>query len=449
MTVMVGLDKPTMYLAAYDKDGTYMGDVNGDWTSEESQPVFNYTGTGAMASYTLDPNASGKGYMVATFENGPSDTTGLITVMGDGPAMLNGYAADRNGDGYVDSFVVYYDKTFNQAGEVTSNTGFSLAGINAINIEKIVKDTAESTVTIYGTNQGPNANTTPDERHFQDSGDPYSLGYDGISDAIQDIYGIKGEKGTILLADQAGPVIAKAIYDDNKTVGEVSDDVLIIYLSEKVDHTSYPVNADSVLEILGLGSFGNNSAIDTSLSTDDIIVVRMGSDGEALVPGEDYVKLDSGIVADNAGNTAAANNQPILVHLPAADELLSEVTNYPNPFKADYNGVFGPSRPVSYDAVKNLWQLQPKKDCTLIKYRLNKKAKVEIAIFSVLGIPVIREAMEAGGLGGSEGYNYFYWNGTNGRGRLVGAGAYILVMKAMADDGTKDKVRRKIGVLRK
>jgi len=79
-------------------------------------------------------------------------------------------------------------------------------------------------------------------------------------------------------------------------------------------------------------------------------------------------------------------------------------------------------------------------------YVLNQDTQVTIQLFDLLGGLVREWVSEAGMPGGQAGTNEIVWDGTNGAGRKVAAGAYLAVLRASAA-GASTRVVRKIGVI--
>ena len=105
--------------------------------------------------------------------------------------------------------------------------------------------------------------------------------------------------------------------------------------------------------------------------------------------------------------------------------LISDVTNYPNPFDSRKGGLEGQ---------------------TQISYHLNQNAPVTVTLFDLLGFRVRRWQFSAGENGGREGVNTFAWDGTNETGRKVSKGGYLAQIEVDLP-GAAVTVIRKIGVI--
>jgi hypothetical protein len=106
-------------------------------------------------------------------------------------------------------------------------------------------------------------------------------------------------------------------------------------------------------------------------------------------------------------------------------ELVSNLTNYPNPFS-------------------------PIKGTTRIEYYLNEPAFVTLEIFDLSGRLVRKEKFSPGQVGGKEGFeNYFVWDGTTDSGVVIQNGVYILRITAKGfKSGDKKNIKRKIAVMK-
>jgi len=106
-------------------------------------------------------------------------------------------------------------------------------------------------------------------------------------------------------------------------------------------------------------------------------------------------------------------------------ELLSKVSNYPNPVDLRKGGVEGR---------------------TVINYTLNDNAEVTITLYDLLGYVVREFKFTSGADGGKLGPNFVIWDGRNGLGGYVSKGGYIVRVKAASPKGSK-VIMRKVGVI--
>ena len=106
-------------------------------------------------------------------------------------------------------------------------------------------------------------------------------------------------------------------------------------------------------------------------------------------------------------------------------EIITDLTNYPNPFDSRKPGMEGQ---------------------TLISYMLAKDAKVSVEVYGLLGHRVRSWEFTAGANGGRQGSNLITWDGTNDAGRKVSKGGYLAQIVIETPETTVTAVR-KIGVI--
>jgi len=107
-------------------------------------------------------------------------------------------------------------------------------------------------------------------------------------------------------------------------------------------------------------------------------------------------------------------------------EIISEVTNYPNPFDSRKGGLEGQ---------------------TIIAYQLVQDARVTVTMYTLLGSKVRTWDFHPTDNGGRQGINTVPWDGTNEAGQKVSKGGYIAQIEVTSADGTHTTVIRKIGVI--
>jgi hypothetical protein len=240
----------------------------------------------------------------------------------------------------------------------------------------------------------------------------------------------------------------KAEYSNGGTDGNPDDDVLTVLLCEDISAASWSawmLAPESVFTFIGAGvRFGTDAQISSHVNS-NMVEIQMGTmagGAVEVIPGVDSVRLVPGRLADRVGNRASTQNAASVIHMQPGASLIMSLASYPNPLQAG-----GPdaSQEVSRNQINSF---QGKLYGGLIKYVVNRDCRVELKIFSNLGQPVLARVMEMYATGGQEGVNYFYWNGSNGKGRFVASGTYILVMKAETGDKAETK-KWKIGVVNK
>lgn len=106
-------------------------------------------------------------------------------------------------------------------------------------------------------------------------------------------------------------------------------------------------------------------------------------------------------------------------------EVISQVTNYPNPFDSRKPGMEGE---------------------TTIAYSLAQDAKVSMVLYDLLGRRVREWTFNPGTMGGRAGSNQILWDGTNEAGQKVSKGGYIAEIQVETPNTTATVIR-KIGVI--
>ncbi|PIP81426.1 MAG: hypothetical protein COR54_20300, partial [Elusimicrobia bacterium CG22_combo_CG10-13_8_21_14_all_63_91] len=128
---------------------------------------------------------------------------------------------------------------------------------------------------------------------------------------------------------------------------------------------------------------------------------------------------------NNAGLRSNWTAESSAVATSVTQEVISAVSNYPNPFDTRKGGPEGR---------------------TVITYTLGADADVEIVIYDLLGYVVKTMSFQPGQQGAKLGPNFVEWDGKNGMGRFVAKGGYIARIKVGSSLGTSTSIR-KIGVI--
>ncbi len=119
-------------------------------------------------------------------------------------------------------------------------------------------------------------------------------------------------------------------------------------------------------------------------------------------------------------------NNGVRISQPAIPvELISNVSNAPNPFDSRMAGNEGATR---------------------IMYTLGQDAPVRITIYDLLGFKVRRWDFWANAEGGRRGENFLLWDGTNEAGQKVAKGGYLAQIEIETSEGVATAIR-KIGVI--
>ncbi len=137
----------------------------------------------------------------------------------------------------------------------------------------------------------------------------------------------------------------------------------------------------------------------------------------AYVPGNPLMKMPG------MNPRAPAPATSSLATLPR--EMISDVSNAPNPFDSRKGGLDGQ---------------------TQISYVLAQDVPVRVTLYDLLGFRVRRWDFSAGQNGGKAGHNQFLWDGTNETGRKVSKGGYLAQIEIETPE-TVVTVIRKIGVI--
>jgi len=106
-------------------------------------------------------------------------------------------------------------------------------------------------------------------------------------------------------------------------------------------------------------------------------------------------------------------------------EVISNLTNYPNPFDSRKSGALGQ---------------------TTLEYQLSVDARVSLVIYDLLGMKVKGWDLNSGDNGARQGMNRILWDGTNEAGQKVSKGGYIAEIQIETPQTTVTAIR-KIGVL--
>ncbi|MBI4056742.1 MAG: hypothetical protein HY399_04255, partial [Elusimicrobia bacterium] len=98
-----------------------------------------------------------------------------------------------------------------------------------------------------------------------------------------------------------------------------------------------------------------------------------------------------------------------------SSEVISQVSNYPNPVDSRKGGPEGQA---------------------VITYVLNSDAEVKITLYDLLGYVVREYTFTSGSQGGRKGPNFVTWDGKNGLGSIVSKGGYIARIQVQAPTGS-------------
>jgi hypothetical protein len=131
---------------------------------------------------------------------------------------------------------------------------------------------------------------------------------------------------------------------------------------------------------------------------------------------------------NNAGTASAWSDISDTVNTGLPTEIITKVSNYPNPVDTRKGGLEGH---------------------TVISYLLASDAQVDITVYDLLGYRVMHWSFPAGSPGGIQGPNQVPpggWDGTNEAGQKVSKGGYLAQIKVSGGAGSSTVIR-KIGVI--
>jgi hypothetical protein len=152
-----------------------------------------------------------------------------------------------------------------------------------------------------------------------------------------------------------------------------------------------------------------------------------GDTGVARAPGHFYRYQVQTV--NGAGTASAWSPASSTIDTGLPSEIITQVSNYPNPVDTRKGGLEGR---------------------TCINYLLASDAQVDITVYDLLGYRVISWSFPAGSPGGQQGPNVCVptggWDGTNEAGQKVSKGGYLAQIKVGGSKGSTTVIR-KIGVI--
>jgi hypothetical protein len=151
-----------------------------------------------------------------------------------------------------------------------------------------------------------------------------------------------------------------------------------------------------------------------------------GETGAARTPGHFYRYQIQAI--NGAGSASEWSDMSSTIDTGLPEDVISKVSNYPNPVDTRKGGVEGR---------------------TFITYLLASDAEVNITVYDLLGYRVMHWRFNAGEEGGRQGPNTVPpegWDGTNESGQKVSKGGYLAQIKVGGSKGSTTVIR-KIGVI--
>jgi len=257
--------------------------------------------------------------------------------------------------------------------------------------------------------------------------------------------------------DRAGPVVARAVYKS----GSGGADTLLVTFSEPVvwqgigtatpaDVFAYHQGSQVVTApFAGMdgGNLVNHSAQGVSIVMDN---------GFGVTPMEDSLRFQVAIsfVRDSAGNTPQDRRAPIewvgsgkVVLVPGPSNPLVHGTPIPATVVTFYGNVLRGSSGAGGGVIVGIQATKPLQS-TGTDPSTGASTYGTAVVFDAVG-NVVRNDLYV--LQASAGYRDYgvYWDGQNSRGRRVGGGTYLMIVKMRDVDGKSLNERTKIGVKHK
>jgi fibro-slime domain-containing protein len=328
------------------------------------------------------------------------------------PEIVNAFYRDRNADGSVDEVVVQFDKNVN-INSLSSIVSFKQYNSSLINSDRITRSTNNQSTIVIDINNS-----------LSDSIKGSTSGNMNIKINIADFPGYLALSG---VRDSAAPVITDAWFYEGVKLSRTSSpfDTLHITFSEDVQSIDYeepflfkpPVSSkfSYSLFLMNSGSTGSKHSF---------LVVNVQGNGYPDKNDSVYINV-SGNVKDRFNNSqnASLNHRVLLQTKPATTQIIISAGPSPfNPEKEKLNIIIDP----------------------LVKSKNIASISAEIAIFDGLGTLILKHIEQ------STGKILFPWNGTNQKGRVVGNGSYLILVKATDQKTNQTRFeQRLIGVNKK
>lgn len=328
------------------------------------------------------------------------------------PEIVSAFYRDKNADGTVDEVVVTFDKNVDVNG-ISSTVSFKQYNSSSINADHITRrPDNQSTIIIDISNS------------FRESIQGSTSGVMNIRINFTDFPGYSAVNG---VRDSAAPVITEAwFYEGVKQSRTISPfDTLLITFSEDVQSIDFEepflfkpsISSRPPYSIILMNN--GNTGLKHSF-----LVVNIQGNGYPDKNDSVYINV-SGNIKDKFDNLQnhPLNHRVLLQTKPATTQLIISV---------------GPS-PFDPEKEKLLITIDP-----LVKTKNIADISVEITIFDGLGTMTYKHLEQ------SPGKITHYWNGSNRKGRIVGTGTYLLLVKAT--DLKTNQIRleqRLIGVVKK
>jgi len=227
--------------------------------------------------------------------------------------------------------------------------------------------------------------------------------------------------------DGCGPVIRRAVLNDNATSQDPSDDRVTVEWSEPIAAAGPFTSADQVFRGWTPDSATQSSAVLSGCA----ITVSTGNGQFTTcnpINGELWISIDSARsgIADTKGNHVSANNHKVIISLPRGNTYINDPKMIPNP--GDYE--FIRRNGGSSGSAMNF------------SFEMFGEAIVTLRIYDLAGNLVRKLSQGRMGTAALSGIlETVPWDGTNGRGRIVNRGGYVVKFYAEPVGGGKTQIK--------
>lgn len=374
----------------------YFRDVSGQLYDQSVDTIFTFT--------------------TADTTNIPPDTVTPPVVV---PFMV--VTRDTNGNGYIDKLELIFEDS------VTINpTGCDTCGLGAA---FLVKDNLY-TWRIAGITPLGRSGTEFD-LNLVESNSTSRMETDVLPNvrfgSWTALSGLSPNTSATSVVDGSGPVIRRAILDDNGTPGVYGDDTVRVEWSEPIVPGGPYTGASQVFHAFAPES----TTIDNGLLNG--CFVEVGARDGRFTPcgdtvGDFWINIDSAQsnIADGKGNHVLNANRRVKIVLPPPSSILTDPWMLPNP--ADYDIILN-NKGSGIPAV-------------VFNFTMFGEAFVTVRIYDIAGNLVRNLSLGKMGADVMRGvHETAGWDGMNGRGRFVNRGGYVAKLFARPVNGGKTQTR--------
>lgn len=205
---------------------------------------------------------------------------------------------DADSDGSVET--AYIQFTENVDDSSLNVAGFTLGSVTADNFstDAFGVNTVDDNQIAISLNTGITGTIVQDVIYTISVGTLTDLAI--VPNSVQNI-----ATGDVVEEDKAGPALISAIYNDNGTTGDASDDAVILIFSESLDDTTIETgigNGDLEFTIENGGDITNSTTISDTVN-DEALTLNLNAGDTALTVGVSTIALIAGVLADSEANT--------------------------------------------------------------------------------------------------------------------------------------------------